>query len=123
MLRQTNPVAPRANANRLLAGETLLPQQALASTDGRFTFGLETSGQLLWRFGATTQSVFQGTGEGLYLAMQADGNLVLYRPDNTVLFATNTGGNPGAYLVLQTDGNVVVLLGSTPLWASGTCCY
>jgi hypothetical protein len=38
------------------------------------------------------------------LAMQGDGNLVLYAPGSTPIWATNTAGNDGAQLVMQTDG-------------------
>ena len=39
--------------------------------------------------------------------MQGDGNLVLYAPGSTPIWATNTAGNDGAQLVTQTDGNLV----------------
>jgi hypothetical protein len=58
-----------------------------------------------------------------YLAMQTDGNLVLY-PQGTglgALWATGTDGNAGGYLTVQTDGNVVVYSASgSPVWQSGT---
>ncbi|MFJ8441710.1 trypsin-like serine protease [Kitasatospora griseola] len=67
-------------------------------------------------------------GQQLYakttrLAMQWDGDLVLYRlSDNTVLWHSNTAGNGNAYLKVQDDGNVVVSSsdGSRALWSSGT---
>ncbi len=55
------------------------------------------------------------------LTMQSDGNLVLYAPGNTALWASNTGGNDGARLSMQPNGNLVVSAPSgKPLWASGT---
>jgi hypothetical protein len=42
------------------------------------------------------------------LAMQTDGNLVMYRPDNSVVWNSQTGGHPGAWAKLQSDGNFVV---------------
>jgi hypothetical protein len=49
---------------------------------------------------------------GQYKAcMQLDGNLVVYFQSpqlTTVLWNTNTGGNPGANLKLQVDANLVI---------------
>jgi hypothetical protein len=61
--------------------------------------------------------------ENLFLAMQGDGNLVLYQ-NGTALWDSNTAGQScGANqcrAVFQTDGNFVVYNGSTALWNSGT---
>ncbi|NEP71365.1 MULTISPECIES: hypothetical protein [Okeania] len=55
------------------------------------------------------------------LAMQADGNLVIYADGGRVLWASNTHGNPGAFLAIQQDGNVVVYTNrGVPLWSTGT---
>ena len=53
------------------------------------------------------------------LAMQADGNLVLYGEGHP-LWASNTAGHPGAFLAMQGDGNLVVYQASRPIWSSGT---
>ncbi|RPE27896.1 hypothetical protein [Kitasatospora cineracea] len=43
------------------------------------------------------------------LAVQWDGDLVLYRlSDNAVMWHSNTAGNGGALLKIQNDGNLVV---------------
>ena len=61
------------------------------------------------------------------LALQSDGNLVVYRhgPSGrgtpTVLWQTGTGGSPGADLWLQSDGNLVLYSRAhLPLWQSHT---
>lgn len=54
------------------------------------------------------------------LAMQLDGNLVLYRIGQGALWSAGTGGHPGAYAVMQGDGNLVVYGSGRALWASGT---
>ncbi|WP_436970813.1 peptidoglycan DD-metalloendopeptidase family protein [Micromonospora rifamycinica] len=55
------------------------------------------------------------------LAMQTDGNLVLYRPDGSYSWQTDTDGHPGAYLVMQTDGNLVMYrANNTSLWQTST---
>ena len=55
------------------------------------------------------------------LAMQADGNLVLYHNGKGAVWASNTYKSDGEVAIMQTDGNFV-LYGhhSNPLWASGT---
>ncbi len=53
------------------------------------------------------------------LAMQADGNLVLYWEGHP-LWASGTAKHPGAVLEMQGDGNLVVYEGNRPIWSSGT---
>ena len=53
------------------------------------------------------------------LAMQADGNLVLYW-EGRPLWASDTAKHPGAVLAMQGDGNLVVYEGNRPIWSSGT---
>ncbi|GHB54795.1 hypothetical protein GCM10010331_48140 [Streptomyces xanthochromogenes] len=55
------------------------------------------------------------------LTMQADGNLVITSNANTVIWASNTGGNPGATALVQNDGNITVNKAaddSTSLWST-----
>jgi hypothetical protein len=55
------------------------------------------------------------------LAMQTDGNFVLYNQHGVPIWATNTAGHPGAEAVWQNDGNLVVYTASgQPIWASNT---
>ncbi|MGW4698598.1 hypothetical protein ACWEO1_40245, partial [Kitasatospora cineracea] len=57
------------------------------------------------------------------LAMEWNGDLVLYRlSDNSVMWHSNTAGNPNAFLKIQNDGNVLVYKadGTTSLWSTGT---
>jgi hypothetical protein len=73
-------------------GQGLTAGETLESCDGRFT-----------------------------LAMQTDGNLVLYRGDAGALWDTGTNGRGGYVVVMQGDGNFVVYgHDSNALWASGT---
>jgi len=62
------------------------------------------------------------SNNGTYrLAMQTDGNLVLYKKGvATALWATGTDGKAGARAVMQSDGNLVVYQGSKAVWATGT---
>jgi hypothetical protein len=55
------------------------------------------------------------------LAMQTDGNLVLYRPDGAYSWQTDTDGHPGAYVDMQPDGNLVVYRANgTFVWQTNT---
>lgn len=56
------------------------------------------------------------------LAMQNDGNLVLYNTSSgAAVWNSGTNGNAGAYAVFQTDGNFVIYgTGGKPLWFSST---
>jgi len=68
--------------------------------------------------------VYSSSGR-LYLTMQTDGNLVLrfspFGTWSTILWASNTYGNPGAWAIFQPDGNLVVYAsGGNALWATGT---
>ncbi len=77
--------------------------------------GLVPSGAVLGP-GASVQS----PNKAVTLAMQSDGNLVLYA-GGRALWNTGTWGNPGAIAAQQTDGNLVVYSGSgRALWWSGT---
>jgi hypothetical protein len=85
------PTKP-SGCGHIAPGEGLVAGESFASCDHRFT-----------------------------LAMQTDGNLVIYRGGAGAMWATNTYGSDGHVAVMQTDGNFV-LYGqhSNPLWASKT---
>jgi hypothetical protein len=71
-----------------------------------------------WLMGGT--SIASGSGE-YTLAMQADGNLVVYRPGWLALWASGTQGANGASATLQSDGNFVVYTaGGSAAWSSHT---
>jgi hypothetical protein len=56
------------------------------------------------------------------MAMQADGNFVLYN-GNQPLWQSGTSGHSNAWVIMQTDGNLVVYTPGpevSPLWQSGT---
>lgn len=89
-----------------------------------------TTQSILWAnsntFSAGNLTLHQGVSVTLgdvFLVMQGDGNLVMYR-GSTPLWTSNTSGqNCGANQCLaafQGDGNFVVYNGSTVLWNSGT---
>ncbi len=68
-----------------------------------------------------SQIVYSASGSHR-LAMQDDGNLVLYNTANgAAVWNSGTNGNAGAYAVFQTDGNFVIYsVSGKPLWFSST---
>ncbi len=59
--------------------------------------------------------------DGGALALQPDGNLVLYGRDGQPVWATWTFGHSVARLVLQLDGNLVLYdPNENPVWSTGT---
>jgi hypothetical protein len=118
-----------AKGDRLLADQVLEPGEALVSPNERAAFVVLRGGGLVlleWNSHDPSESLpaywsVPNDAAGSRLAMQADGNLVLYAPDGTPRWAANTEENPGAWLVLQDDGNLVIYAGNGPaLWASNT---
>jgi len=82
--------------DRMMPGEVLQPQISKQNQ----TVGLDPTG---------------------ILTFQTDGNLVLYGPGQTVLWASNTAKKGISRLTMQSDGNLVIYGNdSKPKWASGT---
>lgn len=77
-VQQPAPPAAAPGTDRLVRGEALAPNQIKVSQNGAYV-----------------------------LAMQGDGNLVLYS-GGTPLWHTSTFGHPGAFAYFQGDGNFVV---------------
>jgi hypothetical protein len=115
--------ADAAGGNALYPGQSLQPGWSLFSQDGRFQFIYQTDGNLvLYQQGVPIWNTNTITSPG-EAVMQTDGNFVIYWPNGTPYWATNTAGNEGSYLVVQNDGNVVIYnKNNSPLWSTGTCC-
>lgn len=93
----------------LASGQSLAPNQSLSSCSGNAVFWHQGDGNLVvydevgWRWHSNT--VGRSTS---ILAMQTDGNVVLYNTRGKAIWATWTQGNPGAWLAMQDDCNLVV---------------
>jgi hypothetical protein len=71
--------------------------------------------------GLTAGESYTSCGGVYTLAMQTDGNLVLYHNQKGAIWATGTNGKNGFNMVMQGDGNFVLYdTRNHPLWASGT---
>lgn len=116
------PAAP-TTCGILYAGQGLKAGQGLYSCDGRFSLQMQLDGNLVLYQGSTALwSSSTWLSSTFSAIMQPDGNFVAYDLGYTAQFSTGTWDHAGAYLALQNDGNLVVYQGSTPLWASNTCC-
>lgn len=119
----------------LAAGQSLAAGGYLASPNGQYCAVLQDDGNfvLYWGLlpdkliGAMWASGTSGPSElgDQYLAMQKDGNLVLYR-DGKPVWASDTGGKSGdLFARMQDDGNFVLYQGTpgqpgSAYWDTGT---
>jgi len=87
--------------------------QELQTADRRYRLALQTDGNLVLY---STNRVLWSSGtlgqSASYLSMQTDGNLVLYDTNNHALWNTPTFGKGSSKLVIQQDGNLVIYTGS-----------
>jgi hypothetical protein len=104
--------------------------QVIYSSDGRFRLQYQGSDGNLVLLDVTTQpwTVLWSSNTAGYSAgnvlMQSNGELVIYDAGSSPIWSSGTGGNSYAYLIVQNDGNMVIYnsIGTSPLWATGTCC-
>ncbi|MEU9040737.1 MULTISPECIES: hypothetical protein [unclassified Kitasatospora] len=93
--------------------------QAWYSPNGQIMLAMQGDGNVVLYRGTTPIWVAKGAiPNGNILVMQDDGNLVVYAADNTPLWASNTGGHPGAELVIYNEGAIAVQLNGKALWSS-----
>lgn len=83
--------------------------QIVHSENARYRLAMQTDGNLvLYRNDDAVRWSTATSQGGSFSIMQGDGNFVLYNPNGYPLWHTVTGGNPGAILAVQNDGNLVV---------------
>jgi len=101
-----------SGANVLAVDQTLQNDGALHSSDGTYWLVMQKDGNLvlyangapIWDTDTRATANFGST-----LVMQADNNLVIYRPDGTPIWDTDTGGSGADRLVLYDDGDLVLV--------------
>lgn len=115
------PPPPSTGCGRLLPGEALGRGQVKASCGGSVVLAMQSDGNLvLYRSGRPLWATMTNGRGGATAAMQGDGNFVLYSTSGVPLFNTQTHRFPGSWLAVQDDGNLVLYQGSTPRWPSNT---
>jgi hypothetical protein len=92
------------------AGESLHPGDSRTSSNGEYSLHYQGDGNLvlyrnsdgvpLWNTGT-----FGNPGE---VAMQGDGNLVVYNAAGQPVWSSGTASHPGAWLAVQSDSNLVL---------------
>ncbi|MFJ8623590.1 hypothetical protein ACIRD3_12205 [Kitasatospora sp. NPDC093550] len=129
------PVAPKAPAASpaaapavaaALSEPTHIPMnsvlnrnQAWYSPDRHIMLAMQGDGNVVVYRDTTPIWVAKGAiPRGNVLVMQGDGNLVVYAADNTPLWASNTDRNPGAELAVYNEGAIAVQLNGKVLWSS-----
>jgi surface antigen len=113
-----------------LYNTSLMPSEQIVSTNGCYRLHMEQNGDLaLWRNwecgGSTILPIWHSStySSGAYLAMQDDGNLVIYsssscttdcgdKPPGSPIWATGTYGRGKSHVVVTDDGNLVVYTGA-----------
>lgn len=88
--------------------EALSPGQFVDTVGGAYRLSFQTDGNLVLLRLPDTVLWDAGILGGAVTVMQGDGNLVIYDGGGTALWASDTDGNPGGFLVLQGDGNLVI---------------
>lgn len=113
----TRPPKPPITGSTMRAGDVLYTGDKLWSSNLQYALTMSTSGSA---FVVNPSLVIWSSSSigGTTLAMQGDGNVVVYNSAGVAVFSTATAGHPGAVLVMQDDGNLVVYAESTALWAS-----
>lgn len=117
----------------LYGGDSLQSGDWIASGNKVFTFVMQGDSNLVMYDSTPAPHWASGTytkPPGAWLAMQTDGNLVIYRKGGTcgcgadAYWASGTNNHPGAYVTMQNDGNVVIYDSTGhALWASKTATY
>jgi alpha-tubulin suppressor-like RCC1 family protein len=100
---------PFGGGLRLASDGRLGPGDQMQSTDERFVVAMQPDGNLvLYVPGGPRWQSGTSGRPGSFAVMQRDGNLVVYGPSGVPTWQSGTAGVSGAFAVLQDDGNLVV---------------
>jgi lysophospholipase L1-like esterase len=118
------------NTATLFSGNSLVSNDWIASPNKAYTLVMQGDSNLVEYNSAGTAVWASNTGskpDGGWLAMQTDGNLVIYKQGSTcycgtdAYWASGTNGHSGAYLTIQNDGSVVIYdANGVALWTAST---
>jgi GH25 family lysozyme M1 (1,4-beta-N-acetylmuramidase) len=107
-----NVVVYASNGSPLWASNTVFPAPPAAPSG---------CGSIAPDHGLTAGETYASCGGQYTLAMQTDGNLVLYHAGKGAIWATGTNGKGGYNAIMQGDGNFVLYdTKNHPLWDSHT---
>jgi hypothetical protein len=111
----------------MASGFSLPKNNGITSCGGKASLWHQSDGNVVVYANGTPLWSTKTTGKNTTtLAMQGDGNLVLYGSDctgaNGSCWSSGTASHPGAAASIQDDCNFVIYSGSTAIWSSGTWC-
>jgi RHS repeat-associated protein len=108
---------------RLFSGQTLASGACLQSLNKRFMLVMQTAGNLVQYdlSYSPAHAIFYNSTTGTpgsYLAMQGDGNLVIYTASGSAVWSTGSVTGTGSYMLqVQDPGNLVIY---RDIWETGT---
>jgi GH25 family lysozyme M1 (1,4-beta-N-acetylmuramidase) len=113
---------PAADSGATLsAAKKLTSGQSVQSSNGQYTLGMQSDGNLVLR--GNGRAIWQSAtpnNAGGYAIMQADGNFVVYSKANKALWNTSTyNKGTGAKLVMQSNGDLQVVSTNGVVWHNG----
>ena len=98
-----------ASCGTLTANHQLSAGQTLASCNGTYSLAMQGDGNLVLYKGSSALWTSSTAKSAANAAkMQGDGNFVLDSSSGTTVWSSKTSGNSGAYLAVQNDGNAVI---------------
>lgn len=113
-----SPISTAFAAPALPPNTAIYQGQQITSPNGVYRLILQTDGNLVY-YKSDGAVRFATYSYGNVAVMQGDGNFVEYSGSSPV-WHTRTSGNAGAYLTTQDDGNLVVYSSTgVPLWNIG----
>lgn len=118
-ITRTWPVGPPPpGGNALDPGDELYPDGYRESLNGQYRLVYQGSDGNLVLYGPSGPTWASYTSHiAGFVAMQGDGNLVVYDSAGVARWNSATHGNSGAFLRVQDDGNVVIYnSGGAPIW-------
>ena len=108
-------------ATELLAGQQLTSGQQLVSPNGAYRLAMQTDGNVVLYGPPGAMWATYTFVRGTVLTMQTDGNLVAYAPGPRPVWNTGTWGSGATRLALQDDGNLVLYRENrSPVWNTNT---
>ncbi|WP_051743076.1 hypothetical protein [Kitasatospora sp. MBT66] len=111
--------AALSTPTRIPGNSSIGRNQAWYSPDGRTMLAMQGDGNVVLYRDSKVMWVAQGAmPRGEVLTMQGDGNLVVYAADSTPLWNSQTGGKWGATLLIYNEGAIAVELNGKILWTS-----
>jgi GH25 family lysozyme M1 (1,4-beta-N-acetylmuramidase) len=103
-----SPAAP-TSCGAIAEGHGLVRGESVKSCGGRYELAMQTDGNLVLYDGSRAIWNTATDGTKAYLAvMQTDGNFVLYDTRGVASWSSHTNGHGGTRLAVQDDGNLVV---------------